>query len=303
VVLLVTWLLISLIAAGAARADVAEQEGNAHGADTFSNYHNASGPGQHIARDQTVQVSCKVYDPTIESVNPDGYWYRIASGPWNNAYYAAANTFYNGDPHDGPYTHNTDASVPDCGSGAPPPPSRQRFDRQRAVAWAHGHVNDRESFGIEDCTWYVSQALWAGGLPKSGDWTGRSYNIHKVASRKHYPGPTKAAVNAQLFRKYVVDAHLATIKRVAWSDNTAGGAQIGDIIAYDWDRPGPDGSIDHVAMVTGMKPSGYPLVSQHSPARRDRGWSWDPSARNWIEFSHTYKNGKRPAVYLIHIID
>jgi hypothetical protein len=92
----------------------AEQETPNHPVNTFTNYHNASGMGPPIAAGQWVEVSCRVYDPTIASVNPDGYWYRIASSPWNNAYYSPANTFMNGDPYGGPYTHNTDFSVPVC---------------------------------------------------------------------------------------------------------------------------------------------------------------------------------------------
>jgi hypothetical protein len=91
-----------------------EQETPNHPVNTFTNYHNASGMGSAIAAGQWVNVSCKVYDPTIQSVNPDGYWYRIASSPWNNGYYSPANTFMNGDPYGGPYTHNTDFSVPNC---------------------------------------------------------------------------------------------------------------------------------------------------------------------------------------------
>jgi hypothetical protein len=91
-----------------------EQETPNHPVNTFTNYHNASGMGPAIAAGQWVQVSCKVYDPFIGSVNPDGYWYRIASSPWNNAYYSPANTFMNGDPYGGPYTHNTDFAVPNC---------------------------------------------------------------------------------------------------------------------------------------------------------------------------------------------
>jgi hypothetical protein len=91
-----------------------EQETPNHPVNTFLNYHNASGMGAPIAAGQWVQVSCKVYDPYIASVNPDGYWYRIASSPWNNAYYAPANTFMNGDPYGGPYTQNTDFGVPNC---------------------------------------------------------------------------------------------------------------------------------------------------------------------------------------------
>jgi hypothetical protein len=91
-----------------------EQETPNHPVNTFLNYHNASGMGPAIAAGQWVEVSCKVYDPTIASVNPDGYWYRIASSPWSNSYYSPANTFMNGDPYGGPYTHNTDFAVPDC---------------------------------------------------------------------------------------------------------------------------------------------------------------------------------------------
>lgn len=92
----------------------AEQQGSL-GANTFTNPYNASGMGQKIAPMQWVQVSCKVYAPQIASANPDGYWYRIASPPWNNAYYAVANTFWNGDiPGQKPYTHNTDFAVPNC---------------------------------------------------------------------------------------------------------------------------------------------------------------------------------------------
>jgi hypothetical protein len=103
-----------------AAALYSEQQGH-HGVNTFTNYHNASGMGPSIGAGAWVQVSCKVYDPYIQSVNPDGYWYRIASSPWNDAYYSPANTFMNGDPWNGPYTHNTDFNVPDCGAPAPTP--------------------------------------------------------------------------------------------------------------------------------------------------------------------------------------
>lgn len=91
-----------------------EQEGG-DGANTFTNPYNLSGDGPKVEAGEWVEVSCKVYAPTIQSASPDGYWYRIASSPWNNAYYAIANTFLNGDilGHH-PYTHNTDFNVPNC---------------------------------------------------------------------------------------------------------------------------------------------------------------------------------------------
>jgi surface antigen len=91
-----------------------EQETPNHPVNTFTDPHNASGEGPAIPAGMWVQVSCKLYDPTIPSVNADGYWYRISTSPWNNGYYSPANTFMNGDPYGGPYTHNTDFSVPDC---------------------------------------------------------------------------------------------------------------------------------------------------------------------------------------------
>jgi hypothetical protein len=90
-----------------------EQEFNQNGAPTFL-YLDGSGAGVPVAYGQFVQVSCKVYSTIIKSTKPDGYWYRLASPPWYNHYYAVANTFGNGDKLGGPYTHNTDFKVPNC---------------------------------------------------------------------------------------------------------------------------------------------------------------------------------------------
>lgn len=92
----------------------AAQQGS-NGANTFTNPFNASGMGVKVPAMAWVQVSCKVHAPQIASANPDGYWYRLASSPWNNQYYAVANTFWNGDvPGRKPYTHNTDWAIPNC---------------------------------------------------------------------------------------------------------------------------------------------------------------------------------------------
>lgn len=90
-----------------------EEAYNKNGVPTFKDHHNASGPGPDIPFQTTVVVVCKVYDPSIPSVVPSGYWYEITTAPWTGLY-AAANTFLNGDPAGGPYTHNYDPKVPDC---------------------------------------------------------------------------------------------------------------------------------------------------------------------------------------------
>jgi hypothetical protein len=91
-----------------------EQAGTA-GSPTFLNPVNAGGPGPRIPAMSNVEVFCKVYAPQIASVNPDGYWYKIATAPWSGSYFAPANNFWNGDvPGEKPYIHNTDFAVPDC---------------------------------------------------------------------------------------------------------------------------------------------------------------------------------------------
>jgi transcriptional regulator with XRE-family HTH domain len=90
-----------------------EQEFNPNGAPTFLNV-DGSGAGEPIGYGQFVQVSCKIYNVTVPSTKPDGYWYRVAGMPWDNHYYAVANTFGNGDRMGGPYTHNTDWRIPNC---------------------------------------------------------------------------------------------------------------------------------------------------------------------------------------------
>lgn len=97
-----------------ATPDHIEEAYNKHGVPTFTDYANASGPGSILAFAQDVEIACKVYDPSVASTSPGGYWYRIASPPWDGHFYAVANTFLNGDPPAGPYTHFYDPKVPDC---------------------------------------------------------------------------------------------------------------------------------------------------------------------------------------------
>lgn len=84
------------------------------GAPSLLDPHDIAGLGPHLDFERTVTVSCKIFAPSIGSVSPDGYWYRVSTPPWSDRYYVAANTFLNGDPKAGPYTHNTDYAIPDC---------------------------------------------------------------------------------------------------------------------------------------------------------------------------------------------
>jgi surface antigen len=82
---------------------------------TWTNYSNAGGTeGPSIPSNQTVQIACKVTGFRVADGNT--WWYRIASSPWNNAYYASADAFYNNGQTSGSLigTPFVDPAVPNC---------------------------------------------------------------------------------------------------------------------------------------------------------------------------------------------
>lgn len=82
---------------------------------TWTNYLNAGGQeGPVIPRGTTVQISCKVQGFRVEDGNT--WWYRIASSPWSNSFYASADAFYNNGASSGPLsgTPFVDPAVANC---------------------------------------------------------------------------------------------------------------------------------------------------------------------------------------------
>ena len=191
---------------------ITEQEGH-FGVNTFQNYSNASGLGTRIGAGAYVGVSCKVYAPSIASVSPDGYWYLIASSPWNNQYYAPANTFMNGDPWGGPYSHNTDFSVPDC-SGAPK-------SGAPAITLSQGSFY---SFGY----WYN---ISLSGFPANTTVIGECYDsvspggfhAFKVSTNGSGAGSTSASCISGDGPQHWVTANGVSSNLVAWGSGGGGG--------------------------------------------------------------------------------
>jgi len=246
---------------------------------------------------QAIDIGCQTKG-TLVGVGlpgtPTDVWDQLTNGWFITDYYTSTTGI------GGAYT----PGIPQCGT-APPPAPQPIYNRLGAAAWAIRNYdlnpNGSPFYRLnEDCTNFVSQALQAGGFTKTSDWTDRSSDSSKLAAWYWNPGGTKTWASADYFKNYVVNTGIATIKEVSWSDNTAGGAQYGDVIGYDWNQP-IDGILDHLAIVTGFASGANPNVSQHSPQRLDRYWSWDPGAKNglgdWIQSSHP---GAR--VYLLHII-
>jgi hypothetical protein len=82
---------------------------------TWTNYTNAGGThGETIPANTTVQITCRL--PGLQVDDGNTWWYRIATSPWNNAYHASADAFYNngqttGSLHGTPFF---DPVVPTC---------------------------------------------------------------------------------------------------------------------------------------------------------------------------------------------
>ncbi len=71
-------------------------------------------PGAVDRDRQTVQIACKLTGFRVADGNT--WWYRIASSPWNSAYYVSADAFYNNGQTSGSLigTPFVDNNVPNC---------------------------------------------------------------------------------------------------------------------------------------------------------------------------------------------
>ncbi len=75
------------------------------------------GLGQFVKPGEKVEVVCRFHQPDAPpSVVHDGWWYLIASPPWNRNYYTVANSYLNGDLP--PYDNKVDNGVPVCTAGS-----------------------------------------------------------------------------------------------------------------------------------------------------------------------------------------
>jgi Putative amidase domain len=200
------------------------------------------------------------------------------------------------------YTGSNNATVPEC-SNAPAIPNSQ-YNRTAAIAWALANAKDPQAYGAM-CTWFVSNALWAGGFPKSSLWTNQG---------KYYSAPgTKDAWRVQDFLSYF-QAHFSTTLTNITADfktNAVPQAAPGDIILYDW---GQGEGISHATFVVDLAPGDYPEVAEWGQYDLNpldaainkvvhikstylkRGWTWSAVHGEWLqkEFPHV-------KAYLLHI--
>jgi len=82
---------------------------------TWTDYSDAGGiEGPSIPSNDTVEIACKA--PGFAVADGNTWWYRIASGPWNGAYYGSADAFYNNGQTSGSLlgTPFVDPAIPNC---------------------------------------------------------------------------------------------------------------------------------------------------------------------------------------------
>lgn len=174
------------------------------------------------------------------------------------------------------------------------------YDRDAAVRWANEHYDDVPPYDAP-CTWFVSNALWAGGLPRDpGRWTDEGVTKYKVQTR---PG-TKAAWSVQHFLNYMDYKYpLSRFVRLDSDDfrnNRVPNADPGDVIIYDWED---DGDYDHATFITNMASGEYPEVTEWGvyDGRKPtdyprRGWTYSKASETWLQNKYP-----RVVAYLLDI--
>ncbi|ATW24090.1 amidase domain-containing protein [Candidatus Formimonas warabiya] len=154
----------------------------------------------------------------------------------------------------------------------------QKYDRAAAVRYAQKWWNNYNpsfhSFSV-DCTNYVSQVLYAGGIPMT--YTGKA-NTGWWYSGSGTPEDkwSYSWTVAHSLRWYLASGK-GTLRA-----EPADSAQLllpGDVICYDWDG---DGVWQHNTVVVGLNGDGQPLVNAHTNNSQNRYWDYQDSLA-WTE--------------------
>lgn len=181
------------------------------------------------------------------------------------------------------------AGLPQCGAEEPPDSSatvNDFFDRNATARWALAHAQDEPNpWYSSGCTWFVSNALWAGGFPQDDTWTsaGQHGTVRVV------PGSV-AAWSVREMLNHLTATYSVETTDLVFTENAVPQAEIGDIIAYDWEGDGTD---DHLALVTKIAPGAYPEVSEWGVGEgifgtgaagyTTRGWTYSAKNDKWFQ--------------------
>ncbi len=184
------------------------------------------------------------------------------------------------------------------------------FNRQQAAAWAIAHAMDAPPRGVDSCTYFVSKALEAGGLPQDDTWNLGFSNIKRDGSVRY---GTETAWVATELAQYLQDQPYIEVHPIGHmnaGNNDLPQARPGDVIAYVWHGDGLSTGIEslnrveHLSEVVGHSKDNinYPTVAEwgNTEATRynSRGWTWSNKTNNWLQAEEGQQN---MFAYLIHI--
>lgn len=247
---------------------------------------------------------------TGDTVNGDGIW---LDGSYNG--HQGSVTDYYIDDHWHTTTDFATQGIPECGTATTVSPAQSNpnvqpaapvqpfvnFNRDAAKEWALAHAEDTPP-DAGSCTWFVSQALVAGGFPQTDAW-----NIQ--ASKLTRNGIRRGTLDAWETSDFV--AYMRTLPYVKVEDigrlspgvNNLPDASPGDIIIYNWDGKG---TADHADVVVGSSANNpqYPLVSGWSEdgssalTYQSRGWTWSEVHNEWLQDEPKHEDMK---AWLIHV--
>jgi len=225
--------------------------------------------GAAVPNGTRIVISCSVVGESVKSpVATSSMWGRTPEGTFFPE--AFLETGANGFP-----------GVPSCTS-APKLPTwtqeqiapRVGYIPQGAQEWARQNYNTFSKKYTSNCTWFVSNALWAGGLARTGNWTDSGANPANAANRTKPFGPTKAATTADYLKNELVGSGVGSLEQVDINTAVIPGAKVGDLVFYDWDPNGKaDGAVDHVVIITGFV-DGAPVVTGQTNNVLDQRWQY-----------------------------
>jgi hypothetical protein len=273
-----------------------------------------STPGVGVYNGDSVELVCGAFGDAVGPYN-DAAWSYVNNlsrpvGPgWVNEHFINDGAPDNGFVAGEPMCQTGGSGTAGGGSGGSS--SDVHFNRPAAVAWAKAHAEDTPP-ADSACTWFVSQALWAGGLPDSSATPWNSFGFHNGRIR-HYPG-SLTAWSTPLFVSYILKTFPHSTYREL--DLRAGhtnvpAAQPGDVILYDWNGKSSVknwSNLDHAALVMwGARHNHqYPEVAEWGADDflawgvavnyESRGWTWSKVSEKWLQ-------EKKPntQAFLLHI--
>jgi len=134
-----------------------------------------------------------------------------------------------------------------------------------------------------DCTNFVSQALFAGGIAMRPSPAYSGAAAWYMIKNKHRWSYAASWVNSQDNGVFLLQ-HLTGVTEVASVDGAAPGqvvpdnASQGDIVLYDFNN---DGIYDHEAIITASDGSGWDLVDSHTNNRYHAYWTLAQVNSSW----------------------